>query len=1138
MSYPNQPNNGGYQDEESYQYNQADQYNPQHEVPNQEQYETPTRPAVHATQDHHGPYRVPPPPLQYDPQQRLSQGSGYHDTNYSNTNYTNPVVPSINISNYNNEMYNTQQQYPYQEPLVNSGSPERQSQSFSRLPSPIRPLTNAYRSPSLRDPFNIDTNHQHASGAYLSPTESDQHYNYEQQQPALSNPQQDPNYYYATNRDHEQEYFSALNGVNRSNSTLRFAEDNRYVDTAYAPSINQIDEENAYNQSYGMHEMSELNVSGAAHDANMSNTNIPFISHELDNGFYSNLFEPYTREDDDDPIENDFTPFPVTGEQYEINAYGGPNLSEDDVSYETTDEDSLMADKHPMGSTSSVLDEYYQDPRFGEEVEEPPEGDIPRRSKSTRGIKVKMIDGNLILDCEVSNQLLSKYPNPVTLQDREFKYMRYQAATCDPADFAASKFSLRQLCYFQPRQTEIMVVITMYNEDDVLLARTLQGVFKNIKYLTSRTNSSTWGKDSWKKIVVCIVSDGRTKINPRSQLLLALLGVYQEGFAKNMVNDKPVVGHIYEYTTMVGISKITEGQVKLTTQKTVPVQLLFCLKEKNQKKINSHRWCFQAFAPILNPNVVVLLDAGTQPASDSIYHLWKLFDKDHSVAGACGEIRALLNPKWYLMLWEMIRKPIVYLQNFEYKTSNILDKPMESVFGFVTVLPGAFSAYRYVALQNDVNGVGPLLSYFKGETLHNSDSGLFTANMYLAEDRILCWELVAKKDCNWILKYVKLASAKTDVPEQLPEFILQRRRWLNGSFFAAIYSLVHFYNIYRSSHSIFRMFFFHIQFIYQTLNLLVSWFSLASYFLVFRILTVNLGDTSLHMARVGNILSVLFLWLYLASVVTTFVLSFGNKPKGTKRFYVVIVWFFAVLMAYMIFAAVYMSYYAVRDIILQNGGTLTFAEAFQSSRFRDLVVATISTYALYFVGAFIAFDPWHMFTSFIQYILLSPAYINVLNIYAFCNIHDISWGTKGDTGVKMDLGVAKQSSTEGKFFIEIPTTNQEVDDAYTRQIDLLLNPQEHKESEPDADEVEKDYYLFIRSMTVLFWMVSNFVIIAVVLETGGINQLGGRPVSTDAVGLSTNSEIFLTVILWIVAFMLLFRFVGCVLYLLLRLVGK
>ena len=49
--------------------------------------------------------------------------------------------------------------------------------------------------------------------------------------------------------------------------------------------------------------------------------------------------------------------------------------------------------------------------------------------------------------------------------------------------------------------------------------------------------------------------------------------------------------------------------------------------------------------------------------------------------------------------------------------SNILDKPLESVFGYITVLPGAFSAYRYIALQNDAKGEGPLQKYFLGETM-------------------------------------------------------------------------------------------------------------------------------------------------------------------------------------------------------------------------------------------------------------------------------------------------------------------------------------------------------------------------------------------------------------------------------------
>jgi chitin synthase len=116
--------------------------------------------------------------------------------------------------------------------------------------------------------------------------------------------------------------------------------------------------------------------------------------------------------------------------------------------------------------------------------------------------------------------------------EREFTHMRYSAATCDPNDFLSSGFTLRQVHYDPPRRTELFIVLTMYNEDEELFCRTMHGVIKNVAHLCGRDRSKTWGKEGWKKVVVCIVSDGRAKINARTLSVIATMGAYQDGIAK------------------------------------------------------------------------------------------------------------------------------------------------------------------------------------------------------------------------------------------------------------------------------------------------------------------------------------------------------------------------------------------------------------------------------------------------------------------------------------------------------------------------------------------------------------------------------------------------------------------------------
>ncbi|KAI5811631.1 chitin synthase-domain-containing protein [Peziza echinospora] len=841
-------------------------------------------------------------------------------------------------------------------------------------------------------------------------------------------------------------------------------------------------------------------VEGLAHSYNRQgtpaygNTPLAINPEEHQQAYYN---DPYSSHGPDES-------YPLT--QFNTNTPGG---------YDFEDDDPILHSGHPgVDEESSYFPSSAPTPQ-------------PQIKRWKTVKKVELYKGNLVLDCPVPKKLLALCPQR---EEREFTHMRYTAATCDPSEFLAQRFTLRQKLFAKPRHTELFIVVTMYNEDEVLFARTMAGVFKNINFLCSRTKSNTWGKDAWKKVVVCVVSDGRGKINPRTRSVLAGMGCYQEGIAKSSVNKKDVTAHIYEYTTQVGI-ELQDDMVKLIpggrNGATCPVQMLFCLKEKNQKKINSHRWFFQAFGAVLDPNVCVLIDAGTRPGGSSIYHLWKAFEVNPKCAGACGEIKAMLGKGGRLLL-----NPLIATQNFEYKMSNILDKPLESVFGFISVLPGAFSAYRYIALQNDAAGEGPLEKYFKGEKMHGGDAGIFTANMYLAEDRILCFELVAKRKSAWVLQYVKSSNAETDVPDTMSELILQRRRWLNGSFFAAVYALVHAFDIWRSNHSLLRKLAFHVEFLYQTISMIFSWFAIGNFFLVFRILTVSLGEKEMNFAP-GKILSIVFEWLYLAILITCFVLSLGNRPQGSNKFYMSMVIFWAIIMLYLMFAAVFISVRSVQKELRDNQGKLSLSSIFQNPLFLNLLVSLGSTYLLYFVASFMFFEPWHMFTSFAQYLLLSPSYINVLNVYAFCNTHDITWGTKGDDKAAPKLEGVK-TSKEGKVDVNIPSDDKDLDAQYETEMAVLAVKFEPPPKTVDKEEKQVDYYKGVRSGVVLVWIFCNFALAATILNSGGLDRVTISPGEDASTEERKRATIYLSIVLWSVAGLSAFRFLGATWFLIVR----
>lgn len=87
-----------------------------------------------------------------------------------------------------------------------------------------------------------------------------------------------------------------------------------------------------------------------------------------------------------------------------------------------------------------------------------------------------------------------------------------------------------------------------------------------------------------------------------------------------------------------------------------------------------------------------MLDIGTRPDDFAITKLYKYMMNNKNCGGCCGEIQVDMDShNTGLDLSYFIKAA----QFFEYKLSHTPDKCCESFFGYTSVLPGAYSMFRW-----------------------------------------------------------------------------------------------------------------------------------------------------------------------------------------------------------------------------------------------------------------------------------------------------------------------------------------------------------------------------------------------------------------------------------------------------------
>lgn len=241
-------------------------------------------------------------------------------------------------------------------------------------------------------------------------------------------------------------------------------------------------------------------------------------------------------------------------------------------------------------------------------------------------------------------------------------------------------------------------------------------------------------------------------------------------------------------------------------------------------------------------------------------------------------------------------------------------------------------------------------------------------------------------------------------------------------------------------------------------------------------------------------------------------------PRRAKKLYLSGIIVYSVIMIYTAFCTLYL---VVLELMSKAGKDVDLPVS--DGLLLNIVVSLLSTVGLYFYSSFLYLDPWHMFTSSAQYFALLPSYICTLQVYAFCNTHDVTWGTKGDNVINTDLGAAR--IINGSIVeLEMPSEQLDIDSGYDAALRNLRDRIEVPEPPVSENQLQEDYYRAVRTYMVVIWMTANVILAMSVSEVYGVESSG--------------TNVYLAIILWSVAVLALVRVIGSTTYAILLLVQK
>lgn len=557
-------------------------------------------------------------------------------------------------------------------------------------------------------------------------------------------------------------------------------------------------------------------------------------------------------------------------------------------------------------------------------------------------------------------------------------------------------FPLTDLKYRKDEYDGLSVVIPFYNEENHELQSSLHSLYKS--WIYAKQHSRKWNN---KGLRVFLIQDGWSKASKSMKEYMKRMfpkridGVnwwehYREfrgEYDKEVDGD---VSYIFESEYPIKINHQSELSESI---QNVRMDITLMIKINNRKKHNSHEWFFGegGFSENSGSEYLFLTDAFTLFRKECLWHLLKELDRDKKLAGVTGRQRVMTKEQqgttegiFSLAHW------LRMLQLYDFETANSVYNGAFSMGGYLPVVPGPCGLYR----RGDLEQKTVRKSYFDVVNRNPDEAGLLLNNVQIAEDRVLTNDVLTKNENERFLKISPHAIFYFEAETEIKPFVLQRRRWQNGSLAGYAYILLKEPSMFWGwkTNIIRKLYVFFLLFMQLITYLAVAMAPSVTGRIFFHGLTYMLREFGYELGIIDTfVLTILFWVIYLMHIYIH-----HNNPFNSAVFIILVILSFVTSL----FGFSALIYFIYNDeMMLYELLSLTHSAEYTSVY--ALQLGLLVLFLPFVTSALISgcgHSPLYILKSFIPYLFMSHILITWFGTYSYSRLWDVTWGNRPSDG--------------------------------------------------------------------------------------------------------------------------------------------